>query len=151
MATGMKKPPADLRLLHRLVPRKVQVNDSEQTVAARLYPSQGSMFAVIDNDGPPRHVFAHEVTFAALSAQSEPERYNGVGEGYTMELTLTTEEHELLLRILEQHHHGLLKEIWHTDHREFRLSLREDEKLLESLVNRLKELSARAARACQSA
>ena len=46
-----------------------------------------------------------------------------------MELTLTSEEYELLLRILEQHYRGLLKKIWHTDHREFRLALREDEKL----------------------
>ena len=57
-----------------------------------------------------------------------------------MEFTLTPEEHELILRILEQHHRGLLKEIWHTDHREFRLALREDEKLLESVLNRLREV-----------
>ena len=56
-----------------------------------------------------------------------------------MEFTLTPEERELVLRILEQHHRGLLKEIWHTDHREFRLALREDEKLLESALNRLRE------------
>jgi hypothetical protein len=56
-----------------------------------------------------------------------------------MEFTLKPEEHELVLRILEQHHHGLLKEIWHTDHREFRLALRGDEKMLESVVNRLRE------------
>jgi hypothetical protein len=64
-----------------------------------------------------------------------------------MELTLTADEHKLLLRILEQHHHGLLKEIWHTDHREFKRSLQEDEKLLESLVSRLKEPAVRAAHA----
>jgi hypothetical protein len=57
-----------------------------------------------------------------------------------MEFTLTTEEHQLILRILEQHHQGLLKEIWHTDHREFRRALREDEKLLESILNRLREV-----------
>ena len=57
-----------------------------------------------------------------------------------MEFTLTSEEHELVLRILEQHHRGLLKEIWRTDHREFRLALREEEKLLESVVNRLREV-----------
>jgi hypothetical protein len=47
-----------------------------------------------------------------------------------MELTLTLaeEEQELLLRILERHHQGLLNEIWHTDYREFRLALRQDEK-----------------------
>jgi len=64
-----------------------------------------------------------------------------------MELTLSVEEHQLLLRILEQHHRGLLNEIWHTDHREFKLILREDERLLELLVNRLKELSVEASRA----
>ncbi len=56
-----------------------------------------------------------------------------------MEFTLNTQEHELLCRILEQHHRELLKEIWHTDNREFRLALREEEKVLESLVNRLRE------------
>lgn len=55
-----------------------------------------------------------------------------------MEFTLTPEERELVLRILEQHHRGLLKEIWHTDHREFRLALRGDEKLLESALNHLR-------------
>lgn len=64
-----------------------------------------------------------------------------------MELTLTSEEHELLLRILERHHRGLLKEIWHTDHREFRLALRDDEKLLESLLNRLREALVQQAHA----
>jgi len=59
-----------------------------------------------------------------------------------MEFTLTTEEHELILRILEQHHRGLLKEIWHTDHRDFRLALREEEKLLESILNRLRDVQA---------
>jgi len=57
-----------------------------------------------------------------------------------MELPLTPEEHRLLLRILEQHHRGLLNEIWHTDHREFRLALRDDEKLLETLLNRVREM-----------
>ena len=44
-----------------------------------------------------------------------------------MEFTLTSEEHELVLRF-EQHHRGLLKEIWRTDHRDFRLALRERRK-----------------------
>jgi hypothetical protein len=58
-----------------------------------------------------------------------------------MELRLTSEEHELLLRILEQHHRGLLNEIWHTDRREFKLALRDDEKMLEALVNRVREMA----------
>ncbi len=55
-----------------------------------------------------------------------------------MEL-LTPEEHKLVLRILEQRHQVLLKEIWHTDHREFKLALQEDEKVLESVLSRLHE------------
>ena len=54
-----------------------------------------------------------------------------------MELILTAEEHELLLSILEQRHRELLKELWHTDHREFKEILRRHEKLLESMVTRL--------------
>jgi hypothetical protein len=57
-----------------------------------------------------------------------------------MELTLTPEEQELLVNILEQHHRELLNEIWHTHHREFKLTLRSDEKLLESLLARLREV-----------
>jgi len=58
-----------------------------------------------------------------------------------MELRLTPEEHELLLRILEQHHRGLLNEIWHTDRREFKLALRDDEKMLEALVTRVRGMA----------
>jgi hypothetical protein len=54
-----------------------------------------------------------------------------------MELTLTPEEQELLVGILEQHHRELLNEIWHTHHREFKLALRKNEKVLESLLARL--------------
>lgn len=56
-----------------------------------------------------------------------------------MEVTLTPDEHELLLRILEQHHQGLLREIWRTDRREFRLALRDDEKLLDSVLSRMRQ------------
>jgi hypothetical protein len=55
-----------------------------------------------------------------------------------MELTLTTEEWELLLEILGERHSALLREISHTDHREFKLALRRREQLLESVVNRLR-------------
>lgn len=55
-----------------------------------------------------------------------------------MELTLSAEEQELLLNILEQHHRELLKEIAHTDHHEFKQGLRRNEKLLDSLVSRLR-------------
>ncbi len=55
-----------------------------------------------------------------------------------MELILTTEEQELLLGILEQRHWELQKEISHTDHHEFKLALRKNEKLLESILSRLR-------------
>jgi hypothetical protein len=57
-----------------------------------------------------------------------------------MELTLTIEEWELLLEILGERHLALLKEISHTDHREFKLALRRREKLLESVMNRLRAM-----------
>jgi hypothetical protein len=58
----------------------------------------------------------------------------------TMELTLTLEEREFLLNILEQRHRDLLNEIWHTDCREFKLALRQDEKMLDSILSRLREM-----------
>ena len=54
-----------------------------------------------------------------------------------MELILTAEEQQLLSDILEQRHRTLLKEIWHTDHHEFKLALQKDEKLLESILSRV--------------
>ena len=57
-----------------------------------------------------------------------------------MELTLTVEEKELLLEILEQRHRGLQREISHTDHRAFKLVLRKNEKVLESIVSRLRAM-----------
>lgn len=51
-------------------------------------------------------------------------------------LTLSDEERELLFEILEERHRALLREIWHTDHREFKLSLQKKERLLGSLLNR---------------
>jgi hypothetical protein len=55
-----------------------------------------------------------------------------------MELILNTEEQELLLSILEQRHRELLKEIAHTDHHEFKHGLRKNEKLLDSMLCRLR-------------
>ena len=51
-------------------------------------------------------------------------------------LTLSGEEKELLLEILEERHSALLREIWHTDHRDFKLFLRKKEKVLDSLLSR---------------
>jgi hypothetical protein len=55
-----------------------------------------------------------------------------------MELTLTVEERELVLEILGQRHRELQREISDRAHREFKLALRKKEKLLESVVSRLR-------------
>jgi hypothetical protein len=55
-----------------------------------------------------------------------------------MEVTITPEEMELLLEILEEHHRELLREIARTSHHEFKLVLRKKEKLLESVLLRLR-------------
>ena len=62
-----------------------------------------------------------------------------------MELTLNPQEYELLLRILEQHHLQLLKEIWHTDSREFKSALQTDEKQLDSVLDRMRQALAQQA------
>jgi len=64
-----------------------------------------------------------------------------------MELTLNTEEEELLLSILEQRHRDLLKEIAHTDHHEFKQGLRKNEKLLDSMLCRLRRTVGQELRA----
>lgn len=63
-----------------------------------------------------------------------------------MELTLSDEEQELLLNILEQRHRELAQEIAHTDHREFRQQLRRNEELLDSMVCRLRGMAVQESR-----
>jgi hypothetical protein len=55
-----------------------------------------------------------------------------------MELLLSAEEQELVIESLEQRHRELQKEISHTDHREFKQTLRKNEKMIESVLNRLR-------------
>ena len=62
-----------------------------------------------------------------------------------MELELSAEEQEFLIQILEQRHLELQKEISHTDHREFKQVLRKNEKLTESIPNRLRSGAVRGA------
>ena len=57
-----------------------------------------------------------------------------------MELTLTSVEGELLLEILEEDHRALFREIARTDHREFKSVLKNKERLLESVINKLEIL-----------
>jgi len=55
-----------------------------------------------------------------------------------MELKLSAQEQQLLEAILEARYRVLQKEIAHTDHREFKQTLREHEKLIESILARLR-------------
>lgn len=54
-----------------------------------------------------------------------------------MEITLTTEEQELLKEILEERHRELRKEIFKTDHHHFKEVLKAKEKVMESLLEKL--------------
>ena len=57
-----------------------------------------------------------------------------------MELILTTEEKELMMSILEERRRELLREMSRTDGHEFKLVLRKNEKLLESVLNKLRTM-----------
>ena len=54
-----------------------------------------------------------------------------------MEITFTDEELQLLLEILEEQHRELLHEISRTDHHEFKMLLRNKEKVLECMQGKL--------------
>lgn len=58
-----------------------------------------------------------------------------------MELTLTEEEREFLLGIVDQRYREIQIEISHTDHHEFKVLLRRHEDLLESILGRLRAAS----------
>lgn len=55
-----------------------------------------------------------------------------------MELRLTAEEQEILTSLLERRQRELQKEIPHTDHRDFKQTLRHNESVIESLLSRLR-------------
>jgi hypothetical protein len=55
-----------------------------------------------------------------------------------MELTLNSDERELLMEVLEAHHHELLREISRAKHHEFKSALKNKERLLETVINKVK-------------
>jgi hypothetical protein len=55
-----------------------------------------------------------------------------------MELTLSAQEQQLLEAVLEARYRVLQKEIAHTDHREFKQTLRDNEKIIESILARIR-------------
>lgn len=54
-----------------------------------------------------------------------------------MEVTLSLEEHELVVEILEEHHRELLREICRAEHREFKAVLRRREEVVQGVLNKL--------------
>ena len=54
-----------------------------------------------------------------------------------MDLLLSSSERELLLEILEEHHRELLREISRTEHHAFRSALKNKERLLERVLDKL--------------
>jgi len=54
-----------------------------------------------------------------------------------MQVDFSFEERELLLETLQEHQRELLRELAHTDHREFRTSLREKVRTLERVLDKL--------------
>lgn len=58
-----------------------------------------------------------------------------------MELTLSPQEQQFLIDMLEDRYLALQREILHTDHREFKQKLRMHEALIESVLDRLREMN----------
>ena len=57
-----------------------------------------------------------------------------------MDLSLNSEERELLLELLEERQRVMLREISRADHYEFRESLKKNERVLESVIARLRSM-----------
>ncbi len=57
-----------------------------------------------------------------------------------MELTLTSEERDLLIAILEEHQRELLQEIARAAHHQFKAGLKNKEQLLEVLLEKLRTM-----------
>lgn len=54
-----------------------------------------------------------------------------------MNVELTLAEAQFLADILEEHHRQLQLEIIHTDHKDFKMRLREKEKILDALIDKI--------------
>ena len=61
-----------------------------------------------------------------------------------MQLTLSVQEQLLLEEVLEERCIALEREIAHTDHRDFRQTLRKNQELIECMLNRLRVETAAA-------
>jgi hypothetical protein len=57
-----------------------------------------------------------------------------------MELTLTSDERELLLEVLEGRQRELLREIARANHYQFEIALKNNERLLENLLGKLRSM-----------
>jgi GTP-dependent phosphoenolpyruvate carboxykinase len=60
-----------------------------------------------------------------------------IGKEAVMLLELNEEQKETLLEVLEHAHKDLQKEIFKTDHREFRKRLQRKEEILQEVLNKI--------------
>jgi hypothetical protein len=60
-----------------------------------------------------------------------------MGAGGCMDISFTLEERELLMDVLEERHRELLREISRATHNEFKMGLKKNERLLQSVINKL--------------
>jgi hypothetical protein len=63
--------------------------------------------------------------------------HKSYGVGGFMQISLSLEEKELLMDVLEERHRELLREISGTSHKHFKIGLEENEILFESIMNKL--------------
>lgn len=57
-----------------------------------------------------------------------------------MELMLSSEEEKFLMEVLQERHRELLRELARTSHRDFKTVLKENAKLLESILEKLRAI-----------
>jgi hypothetical protein len=55
-----------------------------------------------------------------------------------MQITFTCEEQQLLMEVLEERHRELVREISRSHHHDFKAVLRNNARLLESVLNKLR-------------
>jgi len=55
-----------------------------------------------------------------------------------MELILSSDEGKFLAEVLEEHHRELLREISRASHHDFKLALKEKEKIIVAIINKLR-------------
>jgi hypothetical protein len=71
-------------------------------------------------------------------ARRAPEHRAKRREGEVVELKLTGEERDLLVRVVDQYYSSLREEIYKTEGREFKENLKQEEAAIKSLLEKLR-------------